>query len=112
SDHLKLDTLAAKLQNLAAEVLERKHSLDQPITNLEQQIRVWVDYRAARPGLWIFGAGDDAKPLLRLARELGWFTAVADGRSHLSTRERFAAADKVLTLPVETLPNDHSLLHD
>ena len=38
------------------------------------------------PGLWIFGAGDDAKPLLRLARELGWFVAVADGRSHLATQ--------------------------
>src|SRR5258708_25318909 len=39
--------------------------------------RVWVDYRPARPGLWIFGAGDDARPLLNLARELGWFVAIA-----------------------------------
>ena len=46
-------------------------------------------------GLWIFSAGDDAKPLLRLARELGWFVAVADGRTHLATRERFPAADEV-----------------
>ena len=76
------------------------------------QIRIWVDYRAARPGLWIFGAGDDAKPLLRLARELGWFAAVADGRSHLATRERFSAADKVLTLPIETLPARSSPLDD
>ena len=61
-------------------------------------------------GWWIFGAGDDAKPLLRLARELGWFVAVADGRRHLATSERFAAADKVLTLAIATLPESGSLL--
>jgi len=66
--------------------------------------RVWTDYRPARPGLWIFGAGDDAKPLLSIARELGWFVAVADGRVHLATRERFAAADEVHALPIAALP--------
>ena len=66
--------------------------------------RVWADYRAARPGLWIFSAGDDAKPLVHLARELGWFVAVADGRSHLATRERFPAADEVRVLPISELP--------
>ena len=50
--------------------------------------------------------------MLRLARELGWYAAVADGRSHLATRERFSAADKVLTLPIDTLPENHSLLYD
>jgi len=109
---LNSDSLAGKLQNLAAKGLECTHSLDQPITILGHQSRVWVDYRAARPGLWIFGAGDDAKPLLRLARELGWYAAVVDGRNHLATRERFSAADKVLTLPIDTLPKNHSLLYD
>jgi xanthine dehydrogenase accessory factor len=59
-----------------------------------------VDYRAARPGLWIFGAGDDAKPLVRLARGLGWFVAVADGRTHLVTRERFFEADALLSFSI------------
>ena len=76
--------------------LERMQSIDQRVAIDGSDTRMWVDYRAARPGLWIFGAGDDAKPLLRLARELGWFAAVADGRSHLATRERFPSADKVL----------------
>ena len=66
--------------------------------------RVWVDFRPARPGLWIFGAGDDAQPLLHLAKELGWFVAVADGRSHLATRERFPLADEVRVLPTGDLP--------
>ena len=63
--------------------------------------RVWVDYRSARPGLWVFGAGDDARPIVHLARQLGWFVAVADGRSHLATRSRFPAADSVLILPAQ-----------
>ncbi len=88
--------------------MENLQSIDQRVVIGERDTRVWVDYRTARPGLWIFGAGDDAKPLLRMARELGWFVAVADGRSHLATRERFPAADKVLTLSSSSVLEDGS----
>jgi xanthine dehydrogenase accessory factor len=91
------------LRNLAGLGLERMQSIDQRLTIDGRETHIWVDYRAPRPGLWIFGAGDDAKPLLRLARELGWFVSIADGRSHLATRERFRAADKVMALPISTL---------
>jgi xanthine/CO dehydrogenase XdhC/CoxF family maturation factor len=60
--------------------------------------RVWCDFRPARTGLWVFGAGDDARPLVRLAKELGWFVVLADGRSHLATRERFPLADDTRVL--------------
>jgi xanthine dehydrogenase accessory factor len=99
-------SLETTLSNLAAEALERMQPIDQRITIDGCNTRVWVDYRTARPGLWIFGAGDDAKPLLRMARELGWFAAVADGRNHLATRERFPAADKVLTLSISNMLED------
>ena len=112
SDQINGGSLSVALQGLALEALAQTRSLDQMVAIGGQQIRIWVDYRAPRPGLWIFGAGDDAKPLLRLSRELGWFTAVADGRSHLATRDRFSAADKVLTLPIETLPANHLHFED
>ena len=92
------------LQHLAELALHRCTSIEQKIAIDGIHTRVWVDYRAARPGLWIFGAGDDAKPLLKLARELGWFVAIADGRSHLATHNRFAAADEVRALKIEDLP--------
>ena len=95
---------AAVLGNLAAMALERMQSIDQRVALDGTQTRIWVDYRTARPGLWIFGAGDDAKPLLHLARQLGWFVAVADGRSHLATHERFPEADSVLALSIPNLP--------
>jgi xanthine/CO dehydrogenase XdhC/CoxF family maturation factor len=46
--------------------------------------------------LLIFGAGDDAIPLVRLAKFMGYEVAVLDGRSHLARPERFAGADMVL----------------
>ncbi len=97
-------TSALLLQELAEDALERRTSFEQKIQIDGKATRVWVDYRAARPGLWIFGAGDDARPLVRLARELGWFVAVADGRSHLATQSRFPATDEVRTLTVSELP--------
>jgi xanthine dehydrogenase accessory factor len=63
--------------------------------------RVWCDFRPARTGLWVFGAGDDAQPLVRLAKELGWYVTLADGRSHLATRERFPLADETRVLAIK-----------
>ena len=54
--------LGTDLGNMALQALERMQSIDQRVPNRGSATRVWVDYRAARPGLWIFGAGDDAKP--------------------------------------------------
>jgi xanthine/CO dehydrogenase XdhC/CoxF family maturation factor len=101
---------AAILRNLSALSIERMQSIDRGVELDGIETRVWVDYRAARPGLWIFGAGDDAKPLHRLARELGWFVSIVDGRRNLATRERFPAADSVTTLSISTLPDAASSL--
>ncbi len=89
----------SSLQLLAAEALALRAPIDRAIRHHGAEMRAWADYRPARPGLWIFGAGDDARPLVRMARELGWFVALADGRSHLATRERFPEADIVRVLP-------------
>lgn len=104
------DPLESLLGGLADRALQHLQSIDQRIVIGENESRVWVDYRAARPGLWIFGAGDDAKPLLRFARELGWFVAVTDGRSHLATRERFAAADRVESFRISGMSGSSSSL--
>jgi xanthine/CO dehydrogenase XdhC/CoxF family maturation factor len=91
------------LQRLAYLASDEQISRDERIAVDGEDTRVWVDYRSARPGLWIFGAGDDTKPLHKLARELGWFVAVADGRSHLATAQRFGGADAVISLETSTL---------
>lgn len=98
------ESVQAHLALLAAESFENGRGQERSIDVEGSRTRVWVDYRQARPGLWIFGAGDDAKPLLSLARELGWFVAVADGRSNLATRTRFSKADEVHALTIEDFP--------
>lgn len=48
--------------------------------------------------LVIFGAGEDARPLARIAYLLGWRVVVADGRPGLARAERFPEAESVLHL--------------
>ncbi len=53
--------------------------------------------------LAIFGAGDDARPLVRVAKELGWTVGVFDPRPAFATPGRFPGADEVAVGPVDTL---------
>ncbi|MGA8042530.1 MAG: XdhC family protein [Terracidiphilus sp.] len=98
------EELEAELHTRARRALEFRTSFEETIPLHGVATRIWADYRPARPGLWIFGAGDDARPLLRFAREMGWFIALSDGRSHLATRERFPEADVIHVLPIDQLP--------
>jgi xanthine/CO dehydrogenase XdhC/CoxF family maturation factor len=100
----------APLQNLAELALAGGKSMEKKIAVEGTEVRVWADVRPARTGLWIFGAGDDAQPLLRLAKELGWFVVIADGRSHLAKRERFPLADEIRVLPMREIPSSGGLL--
>lgn len=54
--------------------------------------------------LVIFGAGNDAEPLVRLARELGWQVTVVDPRPALATPARFPDADSVVIARPEEVP--------
>jgi xanthine/CO dehydrogenase XdhC/CoxF family maturation factor len=53
--------------------------------------------------LAIFGAGDDAQPLARLAHELGGHISVADPRPAFATATRFPNADRLLVAPASEL---------
>lgn len=54
--------------------------------------------------LWMFGAGENSKPLSRMAKQLGWFVGVLDHRPALATVERFPEADRVIPgHPAETM---------
>lgn len=51
--------------------------------------------------LHLFGAGDDAQPLARLADHLGWIVHVYDPRPQLALSERFPTAASVRSVPPE-----------
>ncbi|GLH72457.1 XdhC/CoxI family protein [Geothrix limicola] len=55
--------------------------------------------------LWILGASDDSRPLLRLAKELGWEVGLLDHRPAFARAERFPEADQVLSgHPAQRVP--------
>ncbi|MGA3344669.1 MAG: XdhC family protein [Terracidiphilus sp.] len=103
-----LDHIGESLQDLAERALARAASMEGEISVLGGKLRVWINFRPARNGLLIIGAGDDAQPLLRLAKTLGWFVIVADGRSQLVTRERFPLADELHVLTVNEMGANRS----
>lgn len=57
----------------------------------------------APPALLICGAGDDAQPLVRLAKETGWHVTVADSREAYATAARFPLADSLVVTPAARL---------
>ncbi len=55
------------------------------------------------PALFVFGAGDDARPIVRFAHELGWHVTVADPRAAFATAERFPQARALVVGPATGL---------
>ena len=64
---------------------------------------VFLDRVAPPTALVLFGAGDDAQPLARLAHELGWHVTLADPRAAFATAERFPTADALVVAPAAEL---------
>jgi xanthine dehydrogenase accessory factor len=66
-------------------------------------ITVFCDWLQPPPHLLIVGAGADAVPLVGLARLMDWEITVVDHREAYADRQRFVAADRVLTVTPEAL---------
>jgi xanthine dehydrogenase accessory factor len=88
-------------------------------------VEVFIEVIEPQVPLVIFGDGDDALPVVALARNLGWHTTVVDTRARPGSVERFALADVValwrpeevsarvpLTAGTVTILMTHNYLHD
>ncbi|MEO5960798.1 MAG: XdhC/CoxI family protein [Opitutaceae bacterium] len=67
------------------------------------EIGVFLQTISPPTALILFGAGDDAQPLARLAKELGWRVTIADPRPAFATPERFPMADAWVVAPAPEL---------
>ncbi len=67
---------------------------------LKGEIGVFVERIMAPQRLFVIGAGDDARPVVRMAAMLGWSVVVADGRAPLARVERFPEAERVVAMRV------------
>lgn len=86
SEHISTDDIV----DLRA-YLRRNYSAE--AAPIAEAFRTYFFERIAAPQrLFVFGAGEDARPLVRLAAELGWHVIVADRRSQHARAERFPEA--------------------
>ena len=53
----------------------------------------WIE---APQRLYVFGAGDDARPMVQMAALMGWSVTVVDGRAQWARVERFPDATRVV----------------
>jgi xanthine/CO dehydrogenase XdhC/CoxF family maturation factor len=58
-------------------------------------VKVFIETLLPPVPLVIFGAGQDALPVVELARGLGWYTEIVDPQARPASHSRFALADKV-----------------
>ena len=96
------DPLAAELGRACAEALGAQKSSQLTVTLPEGKAEAFVEYVSPPVSLFVFGAGPDAVPLVRLAKELGWHVTIVDWRAAYLTAEAFPSADnRVLAHPGE-----------
>jgi xanthine/CO dehydrogenase XdhC/CoxF family maturation factor len=60
--------------------------------------RIYCETLSPPQRLFVLGAGDDARPVVAMAAQLGWRITVAEGRAQLTRADRFPAADRVFTI--------------
>lgn len=88
--------LLSKILRMMEETTGRRAAIRQIPRADGSRTGVLIETIAPPTALHVFGAGDDAKPMVRLARQLGWYVTVIDARPAYATRERFPDADVVL----------------
>ncbi|MBF9144151.1 XdhC family protein [Hymenobacter properus] len=99
--------LAAPLAEAARAALAQGQSQILDVETAAGPVRALLE--ALRPPLRlvVYGAGNDAQPLVHLAASLGWHITVVDGRPNLATAARFPEAAEVRIVPVRELETQH-----
>lgn len=97
----RLDLAAAEAaKDLLSKGISRTLALDEsfrPVDGLKQAaLEVFVEVVGYSPDLFIFGAGQVAVPVAKLASQAGFRVHVIDTRPRFASRERFPNADEIL----------------
>ncbi len=90
------DLPAGPVRDAALAALAREASTTATIETPTGPATVFLEVYPRRPRLVIFGGVHVATALIPLARALGYYTIVADGRQAFLDRERFPEADELI----------------
>ena len=93
-EDIRNPVLCAALTKDCLDVLHSKSSCNKEYRFTEGIVEALIEYIQPPLPLFIFGAGADAIPLARMAKELGWTVTVVDHRPAFISKERFATADQ------------------
>lgn len=89
--------LATQLQADAEAVLKANMSATHTYTTPNgDELTAFVELLKPAVSLLVFGAGNDAIPLVQMAAVLGWHVTVIDGRANYAVSSRFPLAKKML----------------
>lgn len=88
--------LAARVHEDACRVMECQRSETMRVTLAEGAADVFFECVVPAVPLVVFGAGHDAIPVVRIAKEIGWHVTVVDGRPAYASPQRFPSADAVV----------------
>lgn len=95
--------LAAPLAEAARATLAQGKSQVLDIETDAGPVRALLELLVPPLRLVVYGAGNDAQPLVHLAGSLGWHITVVDGRPNLAAATRFPEAAEVRVVPVREL---------
>jgi xanthine/CO dehydrogenase XdhC/CoxF family maturation factor len=97
------DDLSARVIRSAREALQYRRSAVAAFDGEGGTAEALIEHIAPPVSLLVFGAGSDAKPVVRLAKEIGWDVTVIDNRPAYARSEHFPEADEVRLLDYERL---------
>jgi xanthine dehydrogenase accessory factor len=102
AEDVKHPPLCAALTEDCLLVLRSKSTSNKEYRFTEGVVEALIEFVRPPVPLFIFGAGADAVPLARMAKELGWTVTVVDHRPAFMDKARFDSADRfVLGRPEE-----------
>ncbi|MEX1275472.1 MAG: XdhC/CoxI family protein [Bacteroidota bacterium] len=101
--------LTSALLEDCREVLRSGRSANKEYRLTHGSVEAFIEFLSPPLPLVIIGAGSDAMPVARLAKELGWHVTVVDHRPALATRERFPSADVLKVARPEDYPSELAL---
>jgi xanthine/CO dehydrogenase XdhC/CoxF family maturation factor len=107
---MDLDSLSEIVQDQRVLNLIEQHITKNQSAHFEYQLgenkqMFFLDYCLPPIALYLVGAGNDAIPLIKMAKLLGWNTTLVDGRITHANTQRFPDATEILVgKPSEILP--------
>jgi len=91
-------TIEGALRTIAEQTIADAVAREESIAlDLEDDVTLFVESTHPAPRVVVVGAVDTAEALCRMAKTLGWRTAIVDPRAKFATPERIPSADVILT---------------